>query len=150
MIEVGKPAVGWASMAWAAAVALAWTFCAAAPARALDDPPLVRTAALAAPDVSGRIDRMIDRVVDLHEVHGLPWSETGSLIAVLEEALIVLQDGRCADTARQLGGFRDRVAEHMIHGHLEPAAAAPVLAANDDLMHRVDALCEATAAAAEN
>lgn len=144
MNKVGKP------LTVLVAAALAYTFGLAVPAAAREDAPVVRTAALGTPAVTGRIDHLIDRVVDLHEVHGLRWSDTGGLIAVLEEALIVLQDGRCADSARQLGGFRDRVAAHLAQGRLEPAAAAPLLAANDDLMHRVNALCKAIAAAAEN
>ena len=144
MNKMGKP------VTILVAAALAWTLGSAGPATAREEAAVVRTAALGTLTVAGRIDRLIDRVVDLHEVHGLRWSDTGGLIAVLEEALIVLQDGRCADIARQLGGFRDRVAAHLAQGRLEPGAAAPVLAANDDLIHRVDALCKAEPAAAEN
>lgn len=90
--------------------------------------------------LGGQIDRLIDRVVALNESYGWTWSDTGALIASLEEAFIDLDEGRPGDAEAQLRRFRDRISGGLADGTLEPEAGAPLLAAAADLLARVAAL----------
>jgi len=90
--------------------------------------------------LADRIDRLIDRVVALNEHYGWRWSETGALIAKLEEAFLDLDNGRPQDAAHQLRGFRDRISTSLADGTLAPEAGGPLLAATADLLDRVETL----------
>jgi hypothetical protein len=87
-----------------------------------------------------QIDPLIDRVVALNEHYGWRWSETGALIASLEEAFLDLDNDNPQEAARQLTHFRDRISAGVADGTLAPEAGAPLLTAAADLLDRVAAL----------
>jgi len=90
------------------------------------------------------VDALIDSVVALNERYGWRWSETGSLIAGLEEAFLDLDKGRFPKAASQLTDFADRIRGDMTDGSLPPEAGRRLLDGADAILGRIQALERAT------
>ncbi|MFQ5509520.1 MAG: hypothetical protein ACE5FN_09325 [Leptospirillia bacterium] len=90
--------------------------------------------------LSEEIDTLIDRVVDLNEEHGWHWSRAGSMIASLEEAFLMLDQGEVVAAARQLSHFRGQIHMYLARDQMSEMAGRPLLELAGKLIERLTLL----------